>query len=780
MAKPFTIAVPDERLAIISAKVAAFDWGALPDAGGWQSGVGLADLKRLVDYWRTRFDWRAQERRLNALPQFTMEVLGQQLHFVHARGDGSRPPLLLLHGWPGSFIEFEALIAPLVADGHDIVVPSLPGYAFSGRPAAPIGPRQTAELMHGLMVELFGDARYLVQGGDWGAAIGGWMAHDHPKAVAALHLNMVLMQAADAMPKTPRELAWAAQRAKLAKEETGYSQEQGTRPQTLGVAMADSPVGVAAWILEKFGAWADVPRDAQGRPDLWQAFDEDLLLTNIMLYLVEGSFVTSTWMYRGRVLEGSGEFPTGARIKVPTGVAAFPDPVFPSLPRSQARKTYNIVHWTDMEAGGHFAALEQPELLLSDMRRFFADQASSKDRRRRRAVGIAGLATVGLAAAAFYTRAANARVLSSSSSRDFIMTYLPYSPTTEHANADEQETIDGIIKGMTGQSETVEKREQHAVRASHAKSSACVVGELIVPEGLPPELAQGLFAKPATYKIAARFAQGPGETLGDRVSTHRGMSIKVFGVEGDKLPGHDVDTQDFVLATGTTFPSGTAKGFLRDGTVIGGSAGMPEVVKSAVSSTMRNFNRVLHAFGTESAKADFFGHPFSHPMAEGYFSQAPVRFGNYVAKLGVVPVAAEQLALADWRLDPREDEDGFRHAAIAYFGAHDAAYELKAQLQADAELQPIEDASVDWPVEISPYRTVATIRLPRQDAYEPKRVHYFDEVMTFRPAHSLAAHRPLGSVMRARLRVYKALSDFRHSENGIVAANTALFEDIPA
>ncbi|MEG3085412.1 alpha/beta fold hydrolase [Sphingomonas sp. PB2P12] len=396
MPKPFTIAVPDERLAAISAKVASFDWGALPDAGSWQSGVGLADLKRLVDYWRTRFDWRSQERRLNALPQFTTELLGQKLHFIHARGDGSRPPLLLLHGWPGSFIEFQALIAPLVADGHDVVVPSLPGYAFSGRPASPIGPRRTAEVMHGLMAELFGDAPYLVQGGDWGAAIGSWMAHDHPESVAALHLNMVLIQAADAVPKTPDELAWAAQRAKLAKEETGYSQEQGTRPQTLGIAMADSPVGVAAWILEKFGAWADVPRDAQGRPDLWQAFDEDLLLTNIMLYLVEGSFITSTWMYRGRVLERSGQFPAGTRIKVPTAVAAFPDPVFPPPPRSQARKTYKIVQWTDMDAGGHFAALEQPERLLSDMRRFFADKTSPKRGGRRLAVGIAGIATIGI------------------------------------------------------------------------------------------------------------------------------------------------------------------------------------------------------------------------------------------------------------------------------------------------------------------------------------------------------------------------------------------------
>lgn len=411
MPEPFTINVPDERLAIIRAKVEAFDWSMIPDAGEWRSGVGISDLKRLVDYWLARYDWRAQERRLNAVPHFTAIVRGQRLHYVHVRGDGSRPPLLLLHGWPGSFLEFETLIAPLVADGHDVVIPSLPGYAFSGRPLSPVGPKQTADLMHGLMVDLFGTRRYLVQGGDWGAAIGGWMAHEHPEAIAGLHLNMVLIQAEDAVPKRPAEMAWAAKRAELAKEETGYSQEQGTRPQTLGVAMSDSPVGVAAWILEKFGAWADVPRDEHGRPDLWQAFDEDLLLTNIMLYLVEGSFVTSTWMYRGRVLEGSGKFPLGTRITVPTAIAAFPDPVFPPPPRSQVQKTYDIAQWTDMPAGGHFAALEQPALLLADMRRFFASKAVSDNAKTRLiALRSAGIVAAGLAAAALYTRVATKRI----------------------------------------------------------------------------------------------------------------------------------------------------------------------------------------------------------------------------------------------------------------------------------------------------------------------------------------------------------------------------------
>ncbi len=231
---------------------------------------------------------------------------------------------------------------------------------------------------------------------------------------------------------------------------------------------------------------------------------------------------------------------------------------------------------------------------------------------------------------------------------------------------------------------------------------------------------------------------------------------------GEKLPGHDVDTQDFVLATGTTFPSGTAAGFLRDGTVIGKATGLPEGVKSAVATTARNLNRVLHAFGTESAIADFLGHPYSHPLADSYFSQAPMRFNDYVAKLGRCRHPRRSRTWPNGVSTRTATRTVFRHAAADFFRGNEVVYDLKAQLWADAERQPIEDASVDWPVAVSPYRTVATIRLPRQDAYSPARVRYFDEVMTFRPAHSLAAHQPLGSVMRARLQVYRALSDFRH------------------
>jgi len=372
MIEPYTIAVPDKRLAAIGGKVADYDWNQLPDAGGWRSGVGKVDLRRLADYWLHDYDWRATERRLNQFPHFIVDIEGERLHFVRMRGDGSSPPLLLLHGWPGSFLDFERLLGPLAEDGHDVVVPSLPGFAFSNPITGIIGPRRGAELMHGLMAELFGDTRFVVQGGDWGATIGGWMAHQRPGALLGLHLNMVNVVAADAKPTTAEEEELLARRETILDRETGYSHEQETRPQTLGVAMADSPVGVARWMLEKFGEWAELPRQADGSPDVWSRFSEDELLDNIMLYVAPSAVVTATWIYQGKRLERASAFPAGARIEVPTGIAAFPDPLFLPPPRSFAEKTYDVVHRTEMASGGHFAAFEQPEAMLADLRAFVA------------------------------------------------------------------------------------------------------------------------------------------------------------------------------------------------------------------------------------------------------------------------------------------------------------------------------------------------------------------------------------------------------------------------
>ena len=375
---PYKIHFSDERIAAIMAKIETYDRDQLPDAGGWSAGVGIDDLKRLVAYWRDTYDWRKVERRLNQLPNFTTDVEGEHIHFVHIQGNGSKPPILLLHGWPGSFLEFERLLEPLAADGHAVVVPSLPGFAFSNPIAGVIGPRRAGELMHALMVRLFGSSRYIVQGGDWGAHIASWMAYTRPEALLGFHINMVSIFAEDAAPTTPEEKDLIARRAAILDWETGYNHEQETRPQTLGVAMADSPVGAAGWILEKFGQWAELPKRADGSPDIWSKFSEEELITNIMLYIAPSSVVTATWIYHGKRLERSERFPAGTRVLAPTGVAAFPDPVFLPTPRSFAEKTYNVVHWTDMKKGGHFAALEEPELMLADLRAFVATVSGDK------------------------------------------------------------------------------------------------------------------------------------------------------------------------------------------------------------------------------------------------------------------------------------------------------------------------------------------------------------------------------------------------------------------
>jgi microsomal epoxide hydrolase len=226
--------------------------------------------------------------------------------------------------------------------------------------------------MHQLMAELFGPTRYVVQGGDWGAHIASWMAHERPDALIGFHINMVSVFPKDAAATSVEERDLIARRAKILDWETGYNHEQETRPQTLGVALSDSPVGAAGWILEKFGKWADLPKLADGSPDIWSKFSEEELLTNIMLYVAPSSVVTATWIYHGKRLEGSEWFPPGTHVRAPLGVAAFPDPVFLPTPRSFVEKTYNIVHWTDMPRGGHFAALEEPELMLADLRAFIA------------------------------------------------------------------------------------------------------------------------------------------------------------------------------------------------------------------------------------------------------------------------------------------------------------------------------------------------------------------------------------------------------------------------
>ncbi|WP_092041461.1 catalase family protein [Methylobacterium pseudosasicola] len=360
-------------------------------------------------------------------------------------------------------------------------------------------------------------------------------------------------------------------------------------------------------------------------------------------------------------------------------------------------------------------------------------------------------------------------------------TYLRYHDGIETLAPDENETIDAIIASMTRESETTAARYGHAVRASHAKVSGVVTGELQVPDDLPPELKQGLFAKGGTYPVIVRFAQGPGELLKDSVSTHRGMAIKVLGVAGEKLPGHGAETQDFVLATGPVFPNPDAKGFLGSMKQLEAGTKAPEAVKAAVSGTARALDTVVKAVtGESSPLLDFFGHEPLHPLAEPYYSQAALRYGDHIAKIAAFPASTKQQALAGETLHPGEDPDAFRHAVTAFFAGDAAVFEIRAQLCTNLNDMPVEDASKRWDEAASPYRTVARLILPTQDSQSEARTRYANDVLSFRPAHSLAAHRPLGSLMRARLKTYQALSSFRHGRNRTPETEPTAIAQVPA
>ncbi|PVX28640.1 epoxide hydrolase family protein [Sphingomonas pokkalii] len=377
-AVPFTIAIAESRLSWIQDRVRAFPWDSVPDAGGWGAGMAKDTLRRIVDHWANGYDWRAEEAALNGLPQFRAETDQGRLHFVHLRSQAgaTRLPILLLHGWPGSFAEFRDVAPRLAhperfggtaADAFDLVIPSLPGFAFSDKLRAPIGARTIAGMMHHLMTRTLGYEHYIVQGGDWGSAIGSWIAHDYPQACIGLHLNMAILSHGGARAETEAEKAYRAEQARSRDSEGAYAQLQRTKPQTLGFALEDSPVGAAAWMLEKFVAWSDLPH-VDGTPDLEAVHSIDRLLTNVMLYVATGSMTTSTWIYLGNTHDNAVllEHP----VTTPTAVAAFPDPVFSPPPRSLAEKSYNIVRWTPMPRGGHFAAMEQPQAFAADLRTF--------------------------------------------------------------------------------------------------------------------------------------------------------------------------------------------------------------------------------------------------------------------------------------------------------------------------------------------------------------------------------------------------------------------------
>ena len=372
MIKPFKISISDKILEDIYKKVKNYPWHEEPNDSDWQYGTNLNYMKEISKYWTSEFDWKKQEIEMNKFSNFKTTIDNIDLHFIHKKGSGKNPiPLLLCHGWPGSIVEFLNVIEKLTSpekfggkeeDSFDVIVPSLPGFGFSGPPSRPIGPRKMATIFNSLMTNVLGYKKYISQGGDFGGAISTWLGYDFPNTCKAIHINIMIVRHADG-PQTQEEKDWDIKFEKDQLIENGYRSQQETKPQTLSYAMMDSPVGVAAWIIEKMNGWSDIKNN-----DIESVYSKDILLTNIMIYLVTKTFNTASWIYYGRREEGGRFLPkNGHRIEVPTAAALFPKEYLEWPPKSYAERIYNIKRWTKMSKGGHFAALEQPDLLIKDL-----------------------------------------------------------------------------------------------------------------------------------------------------------------------------------------------------------------------------------------------------------------------------------------------------------------------------------------------------------------------------------------------------------------------------
>ncbi|KAK9833283.1 hypothetical protein WJX81_002954 [Elliptochloris bilobata] len=393
---PFTIDIPEAALQDLRERLLKSRLPEPLEDVGWSYGTEYEYLKELAHYWATSFDWRKQEAYLNSFPQFKLLVNGIDLHFVHLRSaEPNAIPLILSHGWPGTFFEFhkmfEALAAPKpTVDGSKpqafhVVAPSLPGYGFSSAPRRPgFGVGKIAETFDALMSAL-GYQTYVAQGGDWGSAITSTLARKYPERCRAIHINLVfagpcwsnplhLLQMANMLPGLRRfpvflsrdEMKAVDDGAHFQEHETGYSKIQGTKPQTLGYALNDSPAGLLAWIVEKFHTWADTRGEG-----VESAFVRDEVLTNVAIYWLTGSITSSTRLYHEAMHSGEVRRISASYCKVPTGVAVFPKEIF-RAPRSWASAVYNIQQWSVFPRGGHFAALEAPAELTADVRKFFA------------------------------------------------------------------------------------------------------------------------------------------------------------------------------------------------------------------------------------------------------------------------------------------------------------------------------------------------------------------------------------------------------------------------
>ena len=373
-AAPFTIHVPDRDIADLADRLARTRWTDAVEGAGWSYGADIGFLRELVDYWRNRFDWRAQERRLNRLPQFLADVDGSSIHFVHACGKGPRPlPLLISHGWPSSVAEFSKII-PLLTDpaahggraedSFDVIAPSLPGFGFSEHPAKPgMTSAAVTGLWAALMTRVLGYERFVAHGGDIGGGITNRLGRNHASHVAAIHAMVAPPIAReDVLHPTQAEEAFMALQDAWEMDEGAYGHQQRTRPQSLAFGLNDSPVGLAAWIIEKWRAWSDCGGDLLSR------FTMDELLTTVSIYWFTGSIGSSMRMYHESAHQPDAK--PAHRIAVPARVFLTREPVDLCPPEYAARSYVNFSYGV-AERGGHFLAAEEPELLAKDIREAF-------------------------------------------------------------------------------------------------------------------------------------------------------------------------------------------------------------------------------------------------------------------------------------------------------------------------------------------------------------------------------------------------------------------------
>jgi pimeloyl-ACP methyl ester carboxylesterase len=363
MIEPFRVEISAPVIVDFRDRLRATRWpSGVADTGG----IPLMDMREVVRYVIEEFDWPAQERALNRMPHFRADVGDLRVHYIHAKSVKSdATPLLLLHGWPGSVVEMLS-VAPLLMESFHLVIPSLPGYGFSDSPSsAGMSNARVAEVLAALM-SILGYDRFAVQGGDWGAGIATWLALTCPSRVIGIHLNYIPGSYAPSVDGEPsaEEAAFLIERARWIEASGAYGHVQRTRPLTLAYALSDSPAGLLAWIIEKFREWAD-PQTA---------IPLDTILANTLIYWATNTIAPSMRLYleSGRTPL---RFERGMRVVVPCGIARFPyEAPFP--PRTWIERVYNVVHWTNMPRGGHFAALEAPELLAGDVKQFFGDRAN--------------------------------------------------------------------------------------------------------------------------------------------------------------------------------------------------------------------------------------------------------------------------------------------------------------------------------------------------------------------------------------------------------------------